>query len=566
LEIRRATRAEWRQALLEEREPAWDAVLVFTRNAAGELVSEENHGGKFEYEYDALGNLSSTRYPDGRELASLRYGTGHLLEMQLRHGGATHTLAAYGRDRLHREISRSQGVLSQETRYDSAGRVTQRTVLDARRELVFERRYRWDRTDQIVQQIHTDATPATPGEKYSQYLWGYDAAGQVTKAVGPQKEERFFWDAAGNRTEAHRNPVWHNLLLRLDGLKLDYDGFGRLIQRRDKSGVIQQFAYDDEQRVKEIRFEGNTEFRRVEYRYDPLGRRTHKILWRYNDPQPETIRFDWQGLQLAGEQSDREPDHYVQYVYTEGSYEPLARVDSVFDDCEIYWYHTELNGLPERVTDADGQTVWRGQFSTWGETERELSVPQWQVPQNLRFQGQYIDRESGLHYNLFRYYDPVSGRYTQMDLIGLAGGINTYSYVGDPLTWVDPLGLKACKPEKWDVNSHQANKNAVKGLNLGLDSHHVGQKNIMKDFIEGYDPATAPAILVPRVGHTVSKEGVGIVSRSSINKKTGLPFTNARDVIARDIRELRRVYPDIPNAKLQELIDLNKRMYPELRK
>ncbi len=57
LEIRRATRAEWRNALLEEREPVWDAVLIFTRNAAGELVGEENHGGKLEYEYDALGNL-----------------------------------------------------------------------------------------------------------------------------------------------------------------------------------------------------------------------------------------------------------------------------------------------------------------------------------------------------------------------------------------------------------------------------------------------------------------------------------------------------------------------------
>ncbi|KAB0878128.1 RHS repeat protein, partial [Cronobacter muytjensii] len=44
-----------------------------------------------------------------------------------------------------------------------------------------------------------------------------------------------------------------HLLLRLDGLKLDYDGFGRLTRRQDKNGVVQHFAYDDEQRVKEIR-------------------------------------------------------------------------------------------------------------------------------------------------------------------------------------------------------------------------------------------------------------------------------------------------------------------------
>ncbi|EOY5379990.1 RHS repeat-associated core domain-containing protein, partial [Cronobacter dublinensis] len=485
----------------------------------------------FEYEYDALGNLSSTRFPDGRELAALRYGTGHLLEMQLRHGGATHTLAAYGRDRLHREISRSQGVLSQETHYDTAGRITQRTVLDARRELVFGRRYRWDRTDQIVQQIHTDATPATPGEKYSQYLWGYDAAGQVTKAVEPQKEERFFWDAAGNRTGEHRNPVWHNLLLRLDGLKLDYDGFGRLVQRRDRSGVIQHFTYDDEQRVKEIRFEGNSEFRRVEYRYDPLGRRTHKILWRYAEKDPETIRFDWQGLQLAGEQSDREPDHYVQYVYTEGSYEPLARIDSVFDDCEIYWYHTELNGLPERVTDADGHTVWRGQFSTWGKTERELSVPQWQVPQNLRFQGQYLDRESGLHYNLFRYYDPVAGRYTQMDPIGLAGGINTYSYVGDPLTWVDPLGLSCGNIKEFDIVPYRPS-------NSPLENHHGVLDIWMSKNVPSYGgkyPTNSPTIALSVENHAATKA----VYRDWLRQRTGKPVGGKVDWTTVSNREMK---------------------------
>lgn len=127
------------------------------------------------------------------------------------------------------------------------------------------------------------------------------------------------------------------------------------------------------------------------------------------------------------------------------------------------------------------------------------------------------------------------------------------------------VGLSKCKSEKWDVNSHQNNKNAVKGLNLGLDSHHVGQKNIMKDLVEGYDPMTAPAILVPRSGHTVSKEGVGIVSRSKINSNTGLPFTNTRDVLARDIKELRRVYPEVPNGKLQGLIELSEIIHSELR-
>ncbi|MGC8042774.1 RHS repeat-associated core domain-containing protein [Salmonella enterica] len=42
--------------------------------------------------------------------------------------------------------------------------------------------------------------------------------------------------------------------------------------------------------------------------------------------------------------------------------------------------------------------------------------------QNLRFQGQYLDRETGLHYNLFRYYDPECGRFTQPDSASLEGG------------------------------------------------------------------------------------------------------------------------------------------------
>ena len=46
-----------------------------------------------------------------------------------------------------------------------------------------------------------------------------------------------------------------------------------------------------------------------------------------------------------------------------------------------------------------------------------------------------------LHYNLFRYYDPDCGRFTQPDPIGLAGGLNLYAYAPNPLGWIDPLGL-----------------------------------------------------------------------------------------------------------------------------
>ncbi|MDQ1162557.1 RHS repeat-associated protein [Chryseobacterium sp. SORGH_AS 447] len=105
-------------------------------------------------------------------------------------------------------------------------------------------------------------------------------------------------------------------------------------------------------------------------------------------------------------------------------------------------------------------------------------------------------------------------------------------------------------PNLWKVGKYKV----MQGIEEGLDAHHVGQKAIMKRLIADYDPKTAPSILVPKEGHTIGK---GVVSRNT----KGL--TSARDVVARDIFELRRVYGSqgIPNEALQELIQLNKTMY-----
>lgn len=60
-------------------------------------------------------------------------------------------------------------------------------------------------------------------------------------------------------------------------------------------------------------------------------------------------------------------------------------------------------------------------------------------------------------------------------------------------------------------------------------------------------------IMVPKLGDT---QGAGVLSRSMSG------FSNAREVLARDIFELRRVYSNIPNSFCKELIQMNKTMYP----
>jgi RHS repeat-associated protein len=124
------------------------------------------------------------------------------------------------------------------------------------------------------------------------------------------------------------------------------------------------------------------------------------------------------------------------------------------------YFHTDLNGCPEELTDENGKILWECSFQLWGKRIHEIEHEP--IEQNLRYQGQYLDRETGLHYNTFRYYDPDIGRFTQPDPIGLLGGLNLYQYAPNGLTWIDPWGWSCGSTTRVRHYTNRKGSNAIK--------------------------------------------------------------------------------------------------------
>jgi RHS repeat-associated protein len=109
-----------------------------------------------------------------------------------------------------------------------------------------------------------------------------------------------------------------------------------------------------------------------------------------------------------------------------------------------YYYHNDHLGTPQKLTDPTGNTVWSATYTAFGEAEVTAAST---IENNLRFPGQYYDEETNLHYNWNRYYSPETGRYTQVDPIGLKGGINLFGYVeNNPVNLIDSDGLSLFDP------------------------------------------------------------------------------------------------------------------------
>ncbi|WP_031598992.1 RHS repeat-associated core domain-containing protein, partial [Pseudomonas savastanoi] len=427
--------------------------LEFAYDLLGRLTTETTPQGALAYEYDPLSNLTTLTLPTGQHLNHLYYGSGHLHQLNL----DGQLISDMERDDLHREVYRTQGKLTSCFGYDSMGRKAWQyaTTLPAEKlsqiqnPLIKPERYVEHAYNPIHRRYEYDPAgelSRTLDKLRGETQYEYEANGQLlARNTGRVVDgEEFRYDAAANRLNFNTSRFDHvkdNRLKQWANHEYKYDAWGNLIEK--VVGIVrwQTFTYDCENRLVKTETMAGTQVESTSsYQYDSLGRRVAKQS--EIKGRTDHKRFLWQGLRMLREES---PGQSSLYLYEPGSYAPLARVDEKEGEVEnkVYYFHTDQIGTPLEMTDAEGQIVWQAKYRAWGAVEK-LVVNE--VEQNLRFQGQYFDVETGLHYNTFRYYDPEIGRFITQDPIGLLGGENLYEYAPNTINWIDPWGL-SCRTD-----------------------------------------------------------------------------------------------------------------------
>ncbi|MCI0660518.1 MAG: DUF6531 domain-containing protein, partial [Acidobacteria bacterium] len=229
-----------------------------------------------------------------------------------------------------------------------------------------------------------------------------------------------------------------NKLKQANGERFRYDHRDNLV-RREREKRWTSYEYDSFDQLVGISLNS----REWQASYDALGRRTRK-RW-----SGETTEYYWDNDRLAGE--IRANGSVRLYLYAdEFALVPFLYIDYTSLAAEpesgvVKYVFTNHLGVPERVEDDFGKTIWQGEVFSYGDIRTEAGN---RDEINLRFPGHYYDVETGLHYNRFRYYDPTLGCYLQCDPLGLAGGSNLYAYLANPLTGVDILGLHPKGPAR----------------------------------------------------------------------------------------------------------------------
>jgi RHS repeat-associated protein len=252
-------------------------------------------------------------------------------------------------------------------------------------------------------------------------IYEHDPNGNVTSITDTINPN---WNQPQERPETYTYEPESNRLSQVIGetpITFRYDPNGNTASENART-----YDYDYSNRLIKVK-ENDTTL--VEYVYNGVGQRILKIT------QNETRIFHYDSWGHLIAESDEKGETSAEYVYLGDQLLAMIR------EGNVYYYHNDHLGTPQILTDSTGRIVWKTGYNAFGETNILIE----QVENPFRFPGQYYDKETGLHYNYFRDYNPKTGRYMTADPIGLNGGINLFVYAGDnPVNYTDSFGLVPC--------------------------------------------------------------------------------------------------------------------------
>lgn len=262
------------------------------------------------------------------------------------------------------------------------------------------------------------------------YTYAYDDLDRLQQAAHTSRgTENFVFDPAHNRTTASADWLYNgnNQLSSRPGVSYEHDANGNQTRKVEGSSDT-RYLYDHLDRL--VRVEDAQGIAIAEYGYDPFDRR----LWKQVGAARTFYLYSDEGLVGEYDASGNQLKSYLFHPDGQWTTHPILLKDAT----QYAYYHNDQIGTPHSLTNRSGALVWNAVYDAFGKATVGASAT---LENNLRFPGQYLDAETGLHYNFRRYYDPDTGRYLTPDPIGYEGGINLYSYVqGNPITRIDPTG------------------------------------------------------------------------------------------------------------------------------
>ncbi|WP_067817453.1 putative T7SS-secreted protein [Nocardia inohanensis] len=268
----------------------------------------------------------------------------------------------------------------------------------------------------------------------------YDALSNITDSLTPMLDpvtttpDLLF--RVGSPQHDSSREYRNNLLIRDGRHQYTYDESGRLVRktktRLSRKPDVWHYRYNDLDQLTDV---WTPDHQWWHYTYDAFGRRVGKQHLTADGAVIERVDFCWDDFHLI-EQSAHTST--TRWHYGPESYAPLTQGASNQEvDREFYAIVSDLVGTPLDLVDpVTCRHVATARADLWGITSwhGDADTP-------LRMPGQIYDAESGLHYNLYRVYDPATGRFLTQDPLGLDPAPNPGVYPHNPLSWTDPLGL-----------------------------------------------------------------------------------------------------------------------------